>query len=230
MQEEMNTIHKISSTVIEFFVTYSFQVLGAIIILIVGSTVAGWLANTTLKVTQKKKLDIALSKFLASVIKFTILGFAIIIALSKFGITIAPFIAAISAAAFGASFAIQGPLANYGAGLSIILSRPFLVGDTISVAGVHGVVEDVKLACTILVDGDGNRITIPNKHIVGEIISNSQESIVIEGKVGVSYNADPAKAVQAIQEILDSSSDVVKKPKALVGIESFGNCPLFRSS
>ena len=77
--------------------------------------------------------------------KIFILVFAILIALGKFGITIAPFVAALGALAFGASFAIQGPLSNYGAGLTIILTRPFIVGNTIAVAGASGVVEKIQL-------------------------------------------------------------------------------------
>ena len=81
-----------------------------------------------------------------------VLVFVVIMALGKFGISIAPFIAAIGAVAFGASFAIQGPLSNYGAGLVIILTRPFVVGNTINVKGVGGVVEEIKLASETLKD------------------------------------------------------------------------------
>jgi small conductance mechanosensitive channel len=93
--------------------------------------------------------------------------------MGKFGISIAPFIAALGALAFGASFALQGPLSNYGAGLMIIIARPFVVGDTITVKNVSGIVEEVTLATTILTTEDGEKITIPNKHIVGEILNNS---------------------------------------------------------
>ena len=66
-----------------------------------------------------------------------------------------------------------GPLSNYGVGLSIILGRPFVVGNTIAINGISGVVQEVKLACTTLVTEDGAKITISNKDIVGQIIQNS---------------------------------------------------------
>ncbi len=71
-------------------------------------------------------------------------------------------------------------MSNYGAGLSIILTRPFVVGDTIRVQGVWGIVKEVHLAFTMLTNEDGEIITIPNKHIVGEIIHNSQADTVLE--------------------------------------------------
>ena len=223
MKEGISTVQKLMDQLIEFFVNYSFQVIGAIIVLILGFVVAKWVSDFLMKLFGKKKMDVTISKFFSGGARILVIGFAVIIALSKFGITIAPFIAAISAMAFGASFAIQGPLSNYGAGLSIILSRSFAVGDTISVAGVHGVVEDIKLACTILTDEDGIQITIPNKHIVGEIVHNSRENKVSEGIVGISYESDPEKATRLVEQVFAASADVAKVPKAQVGIQSFGD-------
>src|SRR3990167_9526085 len=150
MEEKITSVQKAINTIIEFLIQYSFQVVGAIIILIIGFVIANSVQKFFLALFEKKKLDVTFSKFVAGCIRIVILAFAVLVALGKFGITIAPFVAAISALTFGASFAIQGPLSNYGAGLSIILSRPFLVGDTITVGDVSGIVEDVKLASTVL--------------------------------------------------------------------------------
>ncbi|RZB35629.1 MAG: small conductance mechanosensitive channel [Desulfobacteraceae bacterium Eth-SRB2] len=131
MQDEIKTAQKLVNIIIDFFVNYSFQVIGAILILVIGILVARSVTSFLFKLFEKKNLDVTLSKFTAATVKGIIISFAIIIALGKFGITIAPFIAALAAMAFGASFAIQGPLANYGAGLVIILTRPFVVGRTV---------------------------------------------------------------------------------------------------
>ena len=191
MQEEIKTVQKLIDIVIDFFVNYSFQVVGAILVLVIGILVAKYVSSFLLKFFEKKEFDITLSKFIAAAVKGIILGFAFIVAIGKFGITIAPFIAALAAMAFGASFAIQGPLANYGAGLVIILTRPFVVGNTIKISDVSGIVNEVKLGATILTDEDGVKITIPNKHIVGEIIHNSEERKIVEEIVGISYGSDP---------------------------------------
>lgn len=223
MEEELTAIQKLIDTAIEFCVNYSFQVLGAIIILILGVMVSNWVAKILLSLFEKKKLDITLSKFLAGVAKILVLVFAILIALGKFGITIAPFIAALGALAFGASFAIQGPLSNYGAGLTIILTRPFVVGNTITVADVSGVVEEIQLACTILTNEDGVKITIPNKHIVGEILHNSRENKIVESVIGISYDSDAEKAVKQVRQILGKFEDVQQKPRPQVGIQEFAD-------
>ena len=223
MPEEIKTIQKLINIVIDFFVNYSFQVVGAILVLVIGVLVARAVSSSLLKFFGKKEFDVTLSKFITTAVKGTILGFAFIVAIGKFGITIAPFIAALAAMAFGASFAIQGPLANYGAGLVIILTRPFVVGNTIKVSDVSGIVDEVKLGATILTDEDGVKITIPNKHIVGEIIHNSEERKIVEQMVGISYDNDPEKAIQIIKEVLEAFHDISKEPPPQIGIQEFGD-------
>jgi small conductance mechanosensitive channel len=223
MQDEIKTVQKMVNIIIDFFVNYSFQVVGAILILIIGVLVARAVASFLMKFFERKKIDVTLSKFTTATAKAIILGFAIIIALGKFGITIAPFIAAIAAMAFGASFAIQGPMANYGAGLVIILTRPFVVGNTITVSGISGIVEEVNLGTTILTDEDGVRITIPNKRIVGEILHNSEERKIVEEIVGISYDSDPEKAIRIIKEALGEIQEISTTPPPRVGIQQFGD-------
>ncbi len=223
MQEEINAAQKLIDTIVNFFVNYSFQVVGAIIILVIGILVARAVSSFLLRFFERKDFDVTLSRFITAAAKGTILGFAILVALGKFGITIAPFVAALAAMAFGASFAIQGPLANYGAGLVIIVTRPFVVGNTIRVSGVSGIVDEVNLGATILKDEDGVKITIPNKHIVGEILHNSEERRIVEEVVGISYDSDPENAIQAIKEVLDAFQEITKEPPPQVGIQEFGD-------
>ncbi len=222
MQQEIETIQQIYNVVVEFIINYSFQILGAIIILIVGAKVASWLGGLVSRLCEKKNVDITLARFLGNVVKILVLTFVIIIAIGKFGISIAPFIAALGAIAFGTSFAIAGPVSNYGAGLVIILSRPFVIGDTITINGVSGQVEEIHLATTILTTEDDERITIPNKHIIGEILFNSFNNRIVEGSVGISYDADPEQAIEVIQQALLTIDDICDEPPPQVGIEAFG--------
>lgn len=223
MEEQFSTVQKLVNTAIEFLVKYSFEVVGAVLVLIIASIVGNWTAGLLLKIFEKKKMDVTLAGFVAGTVKVIILVFAGIIAIGKFGITIAPFIAALGAMAFGATYAIQGPLSNYGAGISIILSRPFKIGDTITVIGVSGVVTDIKMAATSLITEEGVRITIPNKHIVGEVIHNSAEYRIAEGVIGISYNDDPQTAIDTIKNALGGFTDITANPKPQIGIKEFGD-------
>jgi small conductance mechanosensitive channel len=223
MKQGLTTLQNAFNVVIEFLVNYSFQIVGAVIILFVGLFAARRLSNLTVKMCQKRNLDDTLTQFFGSSIKLLVLIFVVIITLGKFGISIAPFVAAVGAVALGASFAIQGPLSNYGAGLAIILTRPFIIGNTITVKGVSGVVEEIKLAYTFLTTEDEERITIPNNQIMGEILQNSFENKVVEASVGIAYHDDPQKAIDVIRETLEQFHQISSDPAPQIGIEAFGD-------
>ncbi len=221
--QEMETLQKVIDVVTEFVINYSFQIVGALIILIIGLKLSGWMSRLVLRLCDNRSIDVTLSRFFASSTKLLVMTFVIIIAIGKFGISIAPFIAALGALAFGGSLAIQGPLSNYGAGLTLILTRSFVVGNTITVQGVSGVVEEIRLAATILTTEDGEELTIPNKLIVGEILRNSFENKIVETSVGISYADDPELAINVLLRVLDQFTAICKDPVPQVGIEAFAD-------
>jgi len=223
MEQEIEQVTEIYNLITTYLVTYSFQILGAIIIMSIGVFIARKTGNFVFDIAEKRGLDITLSRFFASFTKIAIITSALVISLPKLGIQITPFIAAIGALSLGAGLAIQGLLSNYGAGLSIILTRPFVVGDTIRVQGIWGVVKEVTLAYTVLTNEDDEKITIPNRHIIGEIIHNSQEDTVLELSVGIEYCSDTNKARQAIREALSRVDGLSRQRPVQVGVESFGD-------
>ena len=223
IDQELENLTYFYNLIIDFFINYSFQVIGAIIILILGLIVARWVGNLTLRLCKRHNVDITLSNFISSTVRLLLVAMVVIICLGKFGISVAPFIAAIGAISLSIGLALQGVFSNYGAGFTIILTRPFVVGNTIRCNDVCGVVEEIRLAYTLLSTEDGEIITIPNKHIVGEVLVNSFENKVVEAEIGISYSADPAQAVALIQEQLSNNPNIVSEPAPQVGIASFGD-------
>ena len=155
MHEELATLQKVYDICVDFFVNYSFQIAGAVIILIAGIIVGNWARRVLLRLLERRNVDVTLRQFIAAAARLMVIGLFVIIALSKLGISITPLIAAIGGLAVGASFAIQGPVSNYGAGLVIILTRMFKFGDAITVQGCSWVVTEIDLAATRLVAEDG---------------------------------------------------------------------------
>lgn len=223
MKEELALVQRIYGVVVDFLVNYSFQILGAVIILIAGMLIARQVSRVLLRLLERRDVDVTLRQFIASTVRLVIIGLFVMIAMGKLGISITPLIAALGGLAVGASFAIQGPVSNYGAGFVIILTRMFKVGDTISVQGCSGVVSEISLATTQLIAEDGEDIVIPNKHVVGEIHRNSYESKVVEGAIGIAYHESPQEAIEVIEKVLRENPDVADTPRPLVGIENFGD-------
>lgn len=223
MQQELEQAAAIYRLIAEFFINYSFQILGALIILLVGVLIAKKVSIVVLRLCERKQLDVTLSRFTANVVKIIIIAMVAIIVLGKLGISVTPFLAAIGALSLGAGLAVQGLLSNYSAGLNIILTRPFVVGDTIKVQGVTGQVKEVHLAFTLLTNEDDVEITIPNKHIVGEIIHNSHSATLAEQSIGIAYHCDPALAISVIDETLANMEELAGQRPPQVGIEGFGD-------
>lgn len=220
MEKEIQTVTKLADDIMAFVVAYGFQILGALVFLAIGLIAAGWVGGQVARLAQARKIDVTLARFLGNGVKILLVVMLVIITLGNFGITIAPLIALAGASAFGATMALQGPLSNYGAGLSIILSRPFVVGNTITVQGTFGVVEEVKLAATILTGEDGERITIPNKDIVGQVIVNSDVSRILESKLFVKVE-DAGTVIGILRDVLRGFADVRQDPAPQVGVQDF---------
>jgi len=223
LQQEIDQVSYVYNIIIDFFANYTFQLIGALIIFFVGYILAGKISNMVLKLCTRHKLDITLSQFLANTSKMLIVIMIAIISLSKLGISVTPFIAAIGAISLGAGLALQGLLANYAAGFNIIIIRPFVVGDTITVQGVTGVVKEVLLAYTIISDQDDVCITIPNKHIVGEVLHNSKNDSLLELTVGIAYKEDPLKVITLLENVINDIGIVGKSREAQIGIGEFAD-------
>jgi len=219
--EELAQAEAIYQKFTDFLIDSAPQILGVMIILIVGYVAANSVSKALVKFFIKKEIDVTLSQLLGSITYFSILFCFVVIALGKFNISITPFVAALGAFTLGAGLAIQGIVSNYGAGFSIIFTRPFVVGNTLTVQHVSGVVVEIRLAYTLLENEDGERIMIPNKEIVGQILENSFENKLVETIVTIEACADPAKTVELLSAALKELDCIAQAPASQFGIDEF---------
>ncbi len=216
-------LRQVYALIAQYLVTYGFQIIGALIIVILGFFVARRAGAMVEGVMVRHHVDVTLSRFTGAGVKMLLVVMVAIIAMGNLGISVTPFVAAVGALSLGAGLALQGLLSNYSSGVSIIVTRPFVVGDTIVVQGVSGVVKSVQLGCTILSNEDGVQISIPNKYIVGEIIQNSFADSIVETTVSIAYRCDPMQAIALIRQALGNVQGIDPKRVPQVGIDSFGD-------
>jgi small conductance mechanosensitive channel len=157
------------------------------------------------------------------VVKVVVLIFTLVVALDKFGFQVAPLVAGIGVAGLGIGIALQGVLGNVVAGLSIILTKPFRVGEYIQLVGVQGQVSKIELFSTTLVQLDHSRVVIPNRRIVGEILHNFGAVRQLGLAVGVAYGANLGLAQAMIREVLAANPRVLKDPAPVVGVTALGD-------
>ena len=221
MDKELQEVGRFYNIVVDFFANYAFQIIGAIIILFLGVVASKYAHRYVLKTLINHHMDETLSAFIANLIRFLVVAMMGILALGKLGISIAPFIAALGAISLTAGLALQGSVSNFAAGVVLIATKPFKIGDTITVHDIYGEVNEIKLAYTVLINEDKEQITIPNKYMIGDILVNSYAYRVVEGSVGIAYNSDVEKTICVIREVISSHEKVSKDNEPNVGIEKF---------
>lgn len=203
---------------LDLAVRYGFQVLGALVILAVGFVVARWLGDLVERRLARRAVEPPIRALGVRALRIVIMLFALVVALDKFGFQIAPLVAGIGVAGLGVGLALQGVLTNVVAGLTIILTKPFRVGEHIAVAGVHGDVVTIELFSTTLVHPDHSRVIIPNRKIVGEILHNFGTMRQVTVTIGVPHSADLSMALGTAHGVLTANPSVLSDPAPLVGI------------
>src|SRR5262245_65824732 len=117
---------------------------------------------------------------------------------------------------------MQGVLGNLFAGLTIILTKPFRIGEYIEIVGEEGAIESIDLFSTTLMHPDRSRVVIPNRKIVGEILHNFSNIRQLHLTVNVAYSTNLTAALALIREILAQNPGVLKDPAPAVGISQLG--------
>ena len=206
-----------------FLATYGLKVLGAIIILILGRIAAGLGRNLVKRLLAKSKTDQAVVSFVGSLTYFLILTFAVLAALAKFGIQTASFVAILGAAGFAVGFALQGSLANFAAGVLILVLRPFKLGDYIEGAGVAGTVKKIELFTTVLSTPDNVKIMVPNGKLFGDIIKNvsAYDTRRVDLVIGIGYASSIQKAVEVLSTLMKAETRILPDPPTQIAVASF---------
>jgi small conductance mechanosensitive channel len=209
--------------VIEFAIRYGFQVLGAVIVVAVGAIVARWAGKLTQQWLQRQDMEPPVRMLLVKAVQIVIMLFAVMAALGQLGVQIAPLLAGVGVAGLGVGLALQGVFSNVVAGLSIIFTKPYRVGEHISLLGVEGDVLAIGLFSTQLVHPDRSRVVIPNRKIVGEILHNFSTIRQVTLTVGVAYRTNLNEALAIVREILNQNPGVLRDPAPAVGISQLGD-------
>ncbi len=211
-------IPDVSKIVTDLLVRYSFQVAAAVAILFVGLLCARIVGGFIERSLRRTAIEAHLQRLLVRAGKALVLLFTAILALDKFGVQVTALVAGLSVAGVAAGFAVQGILANLAAGLSIMLSRQFRIGDYIEIGMVKGQVQSIDLTMTVLRTLEDARVLVPNRKIVGEIIYNYTGERRVTLTVQVGYNEDLDQALRTVRDVLGENPRVLKDPPPDVGI------------
>ena len=209
----------------EYMATYWLQVIGAIIIFVVGRWLAKVISNLVAKAMTKAKIDATLTSFVQHLCQIALMVFVVIASLQKLGVPVTNFVVVIGAAGLAIGFALQGSLSNFAAGIMLIIFKPFKVGDFIEAAGKMGTVKEIQIFNTVLNSPDNVRVIIPNGQVTGGNIMNFTVNGTrrIDLVVGVSYDDDLKKAQKVIEKILAGDNRILEEPATTVAVSELGD-------
>ena len=211
---------ELTDRIIFYFVDHGIQILTAIFIMGIGILFARWVGNLIHRWLNSKSFDEPVSVLIVRVVKILTVVFVGVMALGQMGVQITPLIAGIGVAGVGVSLAMQGILGNLVAGLTIIFTKPFTIGEYIEVLGVYGQVIEIELFSTTLLHVDNSRVIVPNRKIVGEILHNYGKIRQLDLSVAIAYRTDLTLALSTVKKILQENPNVLKDPAPVVGIAS----------
>ena len=214
----MKDIDQVTATAIDLAMRFGPKLLVAVLILVGGMFAGRWAGRAVARLLERFQLDPPVLALVQRAVWAMVVGLFLIMALQNLGVELLPLIAGLGVAGAGIALAMQGVLGNVVAGLTIIFTRPFRVGDYISIAGEEGEVLEVKLFSTTLGHPDLSRVVIPNRKIVGEILHNYGRVRQLSLEVGIAYDADVAAAVSAVEGILRANPRVLPDPAPKVGV------------
>jgi small conductance mechanosensitive channel len=218
MSNELDPLNHLKDTLIDLAVRFGPKLLTAIVILTVGAFVASWIARATSRGLNKLDLEPPVRQLLTRVARILVLALFVMMALQNLGVELLPLIAGLGVAGAGIALATQGVLSNMVAGLTIIFTKPYRVGEYIEIVGVQGEVTAISLFSTVLKHIDGSQVIVPNRKIVGEILHNCGRIRQIEIQVGVAYESDLRLALTTIRDLVRANPRVLLDPVPVIQV------------
>ena len=222
MNVDLDTLDKTKGTLIDLAIRFGPKLLVALLIIVTGFIVGGWVARAIHRSLQRFDLEPPVRLLMTRVTRVLVLGLFLIMALQNLGVELLPLIAGLGVAGAALALATQGVLSNVVAGLTIIFTKPYRVGDYIAIVGVEGRVDAITIFNTALVHPDRSRIVIPNRKVVGEILHNYGQIRQTEVTVRVAYEANMPLVLETIQGLVRANERVLDEPASLIGVTALG--------
>jgi len=212
--------------VVAITIEYGVDIVGAIVLLIIGWTVAGWARRGIRHALERvPRMDETLKPFLAKLVWYVIMAFVLVAVLSQFGVQTTSVIAVLGAAGLAIGLALQGTLANVASGVMLLFLRPFNIGDYVDAGGIAGTVVEIGLFNTEIKTRNGLCLIVPNKIIWESPITNFSRNPTrrFDITVGISYGDDVNGATDLLMGLLTGDERILDDPEPLAVVEELGD-------
>ncbi len=217
---------EVIENVIAVGVDYGIDIVGAIVLLVIGWTVASWIRRIIRRALDRvPALDDTLKPFIANLIRYVVLVFVLIAVLNQFGVQTTSIITVLGAAGLAIGLALQGTLANVASGVMLLFLRPFNVGEYVDAGGIAGTVVEIGRFNSEIKTSAGLCLIVPNKIIWGSPITNFSRNPTrrFDIAVGIGYDDDVDGALALLMGLMTGDKRVLGDPEPMVFVQSLGD-------
>ncbi|MEM9253990.1 MAG: mechanosensitive ion channel domain-containing protein [Pseudomonadota bacterium] len=204
----------------DYAVPWGIRIAFALVIFYVGRIVVGIVIRAIRKVLEQREMDEILVGFLTSILRWVLLLFVVVAALSQLGIDTTSMVALLGAAGLAIGLSLQGSLSNFASGVMLIIFRPFTKGDFVEVAGATGVIDNISIFTTTMTTPDNKEVIVPNGAILSNNITNysARDTRRVDMVFGISYDDDIRTAKAMLEEIVAGDSRILEEPAPVVAL------------
>jgi small conductance mechanosensitive channel len=218
-------IEKLMDTLTIWITTYSMKIIAAVLIFMIGKWLAKKVTKLFIKLLEKNKVDVTLTRFLESIVYYTLLIVVLIAVAGQLGINTASFLTIVGAAGLAIGLALKDSLSNFSSGVMLILFRPYRVGDFATVGGVSGTIKKIDIFNTTLSTPDNQRVIVPNANITNNVITNvtANDTRRVDLTIGIGYGDDVLKAKKVLGEILKTENRILETPAPKIAVSELAD-------
>lgn len=190
---------------------WGVKILLALITLVVGWKVAGWIGILVGKQLDKKGVDATVKPFICTLVSTLIKVGVAVTAIETVGVQATSFAAIFAAMGLAVGMALSGTLQNFAGGVMLLIFRPFKVGDVIEAQGFTGCVKEIQIFQTILLTPDNKMIHIPNGKLSNDSMVNysTMPERRVDFSFGIGYGDSIDKAREVIQSVLAEQGEII---------------------
>jgi len=223
MLDELRNLDDMTQTILEIALLYGPKIVLAILVFILGIFIAKASGRAVHRGLSRFELEPPLRQLLVRTVSVLVIGVFITIALQNLGVELLPLIAGLGIAGAGIALAMQGVLGNVVAGLTIIFTKPYRVGDYVSLAGEEGEVKRIELSSTTLIHPDLSEVVVPNRKIAGEILHNYGRIRQIDVAIGAGRDTDLDAALASAHAVVRANALCLQTPAPVVAVGAIGD-------
>lgn len=204
-----------AQSIVDWLQANIMQIIGAFAVLVIGLLIASLLSRMAERaLTKSSRFEPTVANFLSNMVKYALWAIVLVTVLSQFGVETTSIIAALGGMALAVGLALQGTLSNVASGVMILVQRPFVVGEAISVDRFTAVVQRIGLFTTELKQFDGLFVMVPNAELWNQPIINLHRHPTrrFELIVGIGYDDCMQQAREALLALAEADERVLDDP------------------